>query len=103
MSIRERRRMPSTSNPLGQRYLLGTIGSVLLAMATAVAQPPLPAASAQPYPSKPVHIIVPFPPGGYTDVTARIIAQSLTERLGQPFIPPTRPPPTPTIAPQAAP
>lgn len=74
-----------------RRYFLGLIGSVVLPMATAVAQPALPTASAQPYPSKPVHIIVPFPPGGYTDATARIIAQSLTERLGQPFVVDNRP------------
>jgi tripartite-type tricarboxylate transporter receptor subunit TctC len=43
----------------------------------------LPAAWAQPYPSKPIRLISPYPPGGGTDATARIIAQALTEQMGQ--------------------
>src|SRR5436853_7745796 len=43
-------------------------------------------ALAQPYPTKTVGIIVPFPAGGPTDVMARFIGQKLSERLGQQFI-----------------
>jgi len=47
--------------------------------------------AAQAYPSRPIHVIVPFPPGGGTDLTARLMGQWLSERLGQPFIIENRP------------
>jgi tripartite-type tricarboxylate transporter receptor subunit TctC len=46
---------------------------------------------AQTYPSRPVRLIVGFPPGGGTDIMARLIGQSLSERLGQSFVIENRP------------
>ena len=58
-----------------KRFLAG-IGLVLLASV----------AGAQPYPSKPIRILVAFPPGGPTDIIARLMGPKITESLGQPVV-----------------
>lgn len=55
------------------RKLLTAVSAMTLALAFAAA------AQAQSYPSKPIHMIVPFPPGGGTDILSRLVANKLTE------------------------
>ncbi len=65
------------------RLLCALLPAAML-LATARAQEP-------PYPAKAVRMIVPFPPGGGTDLLARIIGQKLTESLGVPMVVENRP------------
>ena len=55
----------------------------LLALCTGAAAPAL---AADAYPDKPIRLIVPYPPGGATDVIGRVLAQELTGALGQSVI-----------------
>jgi tripartite-type tricarboxylate transporter receptor subunit TctC len=55
-----------------------TLAAVLLALAGT--------AFAQTYPSKPVTVIIPFPPGGTLDVVGRMLAQRLSDQMGQSFV-----------------
>jgi tripartite-type tricarboxylate transporter receptor subunit TctC len=59
--------------------------SLLQALGTSAVFTPL-AGWSQAYPNRPIKIIIPFPPGGPTDILGRIVAQKLSERLGQSVI-----------------
>lgn len=61
-----------------RRTITAAAGGLLLVAATA--------AGAQTWPSRPITMVVPFPPGGSTDVAARILASSMSETLGQPIL-----------------
>jgi len=49
------------------------------------------AGSGRPYPSRPIRLIVPFPPGGSSDSVARVVVQKFSEGLGQPVVIENRP------------
>src|SRR3979490_3207320 len=53
--------------------------SVVVALSAVLAAP----ACAQTYPSKPIHILIPYAPGGLADIAARILGAKLTEAWGQ--------------------
>jgi len=69
--------------------------SIACTLAAAVAAS---VAHAQTYPAKPVRVIVPFPPGGISDVLSRVMAQHLTGAMGQQFVVDNRPGAGTTIA-----
>src|SRR5438034_477397 len=88
----------------GRLLKLPLVRAILLAAATMVpaagnlaAQSP-----ADKYPDRPIKIIVPFAPGGSTDILARVIGQKMTENWGQTVIVETRPGAATVIGTQAA-
>lgn len=71
------------------KRLLGMSVRVLFVFLAAVMAAAVVAQDA--YPTRPVHIIVAFPPGGVTDVVARLMASELQKEFGQPFVVENRP------------
>ena len=66
------------------KSLMRSTGLTLLAAVTLLFG--ISSAGAQPYPSKPIHIIVPYPAGGTSDILARALGPGITAALGQPVI-----------------
>jgi tripartite-type tricarboxylate transporter receptor subunit TctC len=77
----ERRMKPSMLHAVGLSVIVLAIAGV------AAAQAPSPG----PYPSRPIRIIVPFPPGNTMDIMSRLIGPKITERLGQQILVENRP------------
>lgn len=73
--------MPDNTSAPRRRHVLAMAAAGLASAAV-----PTTAAWADTWPSRPITLVVPFPPGGTTDVNARLIAQSLGHRLGQPVV-----------------
>lgn len=72
--------------------MLGVLRLVRAALALAVAMVPAAAvAQQQPFPSRTVRLVLPFPPGGPTDLLGRSIAQKLSEQMGQQVVADNRP------------
>ena len=71
------------------RCSVGRVPALLLSVAVLAAT--ITAAHAQDYPTRPVEMIVPFAAGGGSELLARLIADGLSKRLGQPFVVLNRP------------
>ena len=80
---------------------MNTFGRQLLLAAAAILAIAVLPAHAQPYPSRPIKIMVPWPAGGATDNVARVVAQKLSPLLGQPVVVENRAGATGTIGTQA--
>jgi tripartite-type tricarboxylate transporter receptor subunit TctC len=93
--------MPATNVFAGGiKTMRSLIGAVLLGLA--MLQALTAGAAAQAYPTKPVSLLIAFPPGGPSDVLSRVVGKKLEQILGQPFIMDNRPGAGGNIAAEAA-
>jgi tripartite-type tricarboxylate transporter receptor subunit TctC len=70
-----------------KRVLIASLVTIIMAGGAAAQSQP----TAGHWPERPIHLIVPFPPGSSSDIVARIVAQQLTARLGQQLVVENRP------------
>ncbi|MES2187481.1 MAG: tripartite tricarboxylate transporter substrate binding protein [Pseudomonadota bacterium] len=68
------------------RHTRRRFGTALATLALLGGAPPLAQAQPGAFPNRPIKIVVPFAPGGATDVIARVVAQKMAEQMGQPVV-----------------
>ena len=76
----------------GRRLFVAATACALAALS------PVAAFAQAPFPSKPLHMIVPFPPGGVSDAAARLVAEALSKRLGKEVVVENKPGATGNVA-----
>lgn len=84
--------MPSLlRHAASRRAVLAAALAAAVALPLSIAAPGAARAQSSDWPTKPVRIVVTFPPGGTSDIVARLVGQQLTEKFGQQFIVDNRP------------
>ena len=73
------------------RTCIGIAASMVVASTALLAPEQAGAAAASDYPTRPVRFVIPYPPGGNTDVFSRLVGSALSERMGQQFVMDNRP------------